>query len=278
MWFLPALLAAVFYALLWVLGRMSRGMPTRVVTSIQFLLGPFLLLFVAQKVDYPWGEGWWRIYLVLPFLILPLTSWAMTHALHATQVTLVKPLFGLSSIATLLVSFLFFGEEVTWWGAGGILLITLGLFTLYHEQWKVWSKAGPWTVLMGAIIYGTNAAILGAVLARFPHVLAIGALVMTGGFTVNTLIAGTSWREMQWSRRNILILCSLILALAGQDLLTLAALTLGPSSYVIAVKRTSVLFTAVLGYAFLHERDQSLSRLLLSAGLVVLGVMGLTLG
>ncbi len=278
MWFPYALLSAFFYALLWVLTRASRGMPSGVVTAVQFIVGPFLLLYVARTVDYPWGEWWWRAYLLLPLCILPLTAWAMTHALHTTEVTLVKPLFGLSSIATLLVSSLFFGEQVTWWGVGGILFITLGLFSLYHERWEAWRRAGPWMVLIGAIIFGTNAAITAAVLSRFPHVLAISALMMTGSFTVNAAFAGRSWCKVQWSWRNTLILLGLIVALLGQDLLTLYALTLGPSSYVIAVKRTSVLLTAVLGYVFLHERDQSLSRLLLSAGLVVAGVVGLTLG
>lgn len=67
------------------------------------------------------------------------------------------------------------------------------------------------------------------------------------------------------------------LVLLVQDLSTLYALTLGPSAYVIAVKRTSVLIVAVLGYFFLHERDQSLMRLLLASGLVVSGVGLLTL-
>jgi len=63
----------------------------------------------------------------------------------------------------------------------------------------------------------------------------------------------------------------------GQDLLTLYAFTLGPSSYVIAVKRTSVLLTAVVGYVFLREREQSLKRLMLASGLVVGGVVMLAM-
>ena len=278
MWFPYALLAAFFYAVLWVLARAARGMPSAVVSSLQFALGPFLLIYVTRTIDYPWSEGWWRMYLVLPFLILPLTAWATTHALRTTEVTLVKPLFGLSSIATLGVSSLFFGEEVPRFGVLGILAITAGLFILYHERWHAWRQAGPWMVLAGALIFGSNAAIAAAVLRRFPHILALSALMMTGSFVFNGIAAGTSWRDFVLSRRNILLLFGLLVTLVSQDLFTLYALTLGPSSYVIAVKRTSVLLTALLGYFFLKERDQSLPRLLFSASLVVAGVAALTVG
>ena len=73
--------------------------------------------------------------------------------------------------------------------------------------------------------------------------------------------------------RTVAILAGLLLAFLVQEFTTLLALTLGPSPYVIAVKRTSVLLTAVVGYAFLREREQSLEKLLLASGLVVAGVV-----
>lgn len=277
MWFPFALLSAFFYALLWVLARVSRGMPSTVVTAVQFVFGPLMLLMVIPTIDYPWRASWWQLYLLFPFLIVPLTSWAMTYALHRTEVTLVKPLFGLSSIATLFVSSAFFGEEFSRWGLFGILFITLGLLLLYHEHWEAWKGAGPWMVLAGAIIFGVNAAVVAEVISRFPHVVALSALVMTTTFAANALGAGPLWRKMQWSKRNFLILLALALACLGQDVITLYALTLGPSAYVIAVKRTSVLIVGVIGYFFLHERDQSLMRLLLASGLVVSGTATLAL-
>lgn len=272
MWFPFALLSAFFYAALWVLARMSRGMPSTVVTALQFVFGPPLLFYTATRIEYPWHEPWWQLYLLLPLLILPLTAWAMTSALHTTEVTLVKPLFGLSSIATLFVSSSFFGETFSRWGLLGILLITLGLLLLYHERWEAWKSVGPWMVLTGAVIFGVNAAVVAEVVSRFPHVIALSALVMTTTFAANALGAGTLWRKMRWSRRNLLILLALAVACFGQDVITLYALTLGPSAYVIAVKRTSVLIVALLGYFFLHEREQSLWKLLLASALVVLGV------
>ena len=277
MWFPLALLSAFSFSLLWVLTRVSRGIPSGIVTAVQFLPGPLLLLWTSRSVDFPWGESWWSLYLLFLFLLMPVMQGVLTYAVHSMELTLLKPLFGLSSLATLLTSVLLFREPVSVWGVLGVILIAGGLLILYSGRWSIWWRGAPWLTLLAALIFGINAAIAKNVVMQFPHVLAIASLGMTASLTVNGLPALGKVREMQWSRRTILLLIAIFAAFLSQDLLSLTALTLGPSSYVIAVKRTSVLLTAVLGYVFLHERDQSLLRLLLSGGLVVVGVLALTL-
>ena len=272
MWFLYAFLAAVFYALLWIFGRASRGIPNGVVTSMQFIAGPFLLLFISATVDYPWDAWWWRAYLIFPFLINPFVSRMLTAAVHGTEVTLVKPLFGLSSFVTLLVAALFFGEEFSSGGILGVILTTIGLFVLYHERWNAWRERGPWMVLAGAIIFGANAAIVAAVLHLFPEPWALIGLSMTASLIVNAVVSLRTWKNVEWSSRTLFIVLSMATVLLVQEYFTAAALLAGPSAYVVSVKRTSVLITAILGYLFLRERDQSLPRLLLASGLVVAGI------
>lgn len=277
MWFLPALASAIFYSMLWVLARMSRGLPSSVVTWIQFVYGPVLLVVASRYVDFPWGEMWWWAYLTLPFCIVPAYAMAMTHAVHRTQVTLLQPLFGLSSIATLAVASMFFGEVVPAYGIAGILLITFGLLSLYHSRWEVWRSRGPWIALFGAFLFGANAAIIGGVLQEFPHVFALSGIAITGHFLFCSIPAVPRLKQVVWSKRTVLIFIGLGIAMIGQDLATLYALTLGPFSYVISVKRSSMLLTAVVGYLFLRERDQSIGRLLFSSALVVIGVVMLTI-
>ena len=277
MWFFPALVSAVFYSMLWVLARMSRGLPSSVVTWVQFIYGPVILCFASLYVDFPWGEIWWWAYLTIPFGFLPAYAWAMTYALHRTQVTLLQPLFGLSSIATLIVASWFFGERVSVFGIFGILFVTGGLLSLYHGRWEVWRGHGPWIALMGAFVFGSNAAIVAGVLKEFPHIYALSGIVITGHLLFCSIPAMPRLKQVTWSRRTLVIFFWLGVVMIGQDLASLYAFTLGPSSYVIAVKRTSMLLTAVIGYLFLHERDQSLIRLLVASGLVVIGVVMLTI-
>jgi len=156
--------------------------------------------------------------------------------------------------------------------------MTLGLLCLYHGRWQAWKSVGPWLALIGSIVIGVNAAVVAAMLHRFPYVLAATGIAMTANFIVNGVLAGKSWRKVVWSSRNIALFFCMMIANTLQAVFTLLAFTLGPSAYVIAIKRTSVLIVAVIGYFFLKERDQSLPRLLLASGLVVLGIVVLILG
>ncbi len=278
MWFPLALLSAISFSLLWVLTRVSRAIPSGIVTAVQFLPGPLLLLWTSRSVDFPWGNSTWSLYLLFLFVLMPVMQGVLTYAVHSMELTLLKPLFGLSSLATLLTSVLLFHEQVSLWGVFGIFLIAVGLLLLYSGRWIIWMRSAPWLTLLAALIFGINAAIAKNVVMQFPHILAIASLGMTASLMVNGLPAIQKVREVQWSRRTILLLIGIFLAFISQDLLSLTALTLGPSSYVIAVKRTSVLLTALLGYVFLHERDQSLPRLLFSSSFVVMGVIALTVG
>ena len=277
MWLLFSFLAAIFYSLLWLLARESRQIPIAVVLTSQFLYGPILLIIESRMYDFPWHQTWWWLYLLLPFVFIPLMNFAVTYALHETEVTLLKPLFGLSSIAALVVSSTFFGEVVPAYGIWGVFTITLGLLTLYHKRLHVWRRPGLWIALVGAFVFGINASVVAAVLQKFPHPFALSGLIISGHLLVSAPPALPVLKKVEWSKKTVLILFGLSIAMLGQDLLTLIALTMGPASYVVAIKRTSLLLTAFVGYVFLKERDQSLKRLMVASGLVVGGVVLLAL-
>jgi len=124
-----------------------------------------------------------------------------------------------------------------------------------------------------ALFYGANAAVVAAVLQKFPHVFGIAAMIFLGSFLMNLPMAIRDLRGFQFSRRHLFVLLGMIVMNFTQDILTLIGFTLGPSPYVIAIKRTSILLAAAIGYVFLHERGQSLPRLLLATGCVVLGII-----
>ena len=276
MWFLYASLAAIVYTLLWIFTRLSRGMPSSVVTALEFSFGPFLLLYTTQTVDFPWSERWWQLYLIFPFFILPLIMWMLTYALHRNEVSSIKPLFGFSSVSALIAASLFFGETITAWSVLGVLIITLGLFCLYHGRWESWRHYGPWIVLACAILVGVNGAVLVWVFGRFPHFLAVAALSMTSIFIFNAVIAGRAWARVSFTPRRVGLLVAPSVIVLLDNIFTLSALSLGPSASVIAVKRSSILLTSIVAYVFLKERSQSLPRLLVASGLVVVGVVLLT--
>ena len=252
-------------------------MPSRVVTSLQFAVGPILFVFFVPGTSFPWSESWWQVYMIFAFILMPLSLGALTYAVHKTPVTIVKPLSAISGISALCTAKLFFGEQFSLVGVMGVLLITGGLLFLYHGRWYMWRKSGPWIALIASCVLGANAAVAGAVLSHFPHVFAILGLVLTIFCVMSAIFAGLSWGRLRLTRFNILVLLGMMIAVAIDNFGIFSALALGPSAYVIAVKRSSILLTAFIGYVFLKERDQSLVRLLIASGLVVVGVVMLTI-
>jgi len=277
MWFPLALAAAVLYASMWLFARASRGIPSGVVTAMYSIWAPLLLFVVAQSVDYPWHERWWQLYLLMPFLIMPFTLCMLTYACQRSPVTIVNPLASLSTFSTLTITTAFFAKSFSSIHIAGMVVVTAGLFFLYHGQWTEWKKPWPWLVLLGVLILGLNVAIIKEVLERFPHPIAVLALAATGTFAVNAIFAGKSWHKMKWTQNAILLLGAFALVNLSQDILTFLALSLGPAPHVVAVKRTSILFAAIGGYIIFKEKGQSLVRLLFACVVVVLGVVMLNI-
>lgn len=272
MWFPLALTSAVLYACMWLFARGSRGMPTAFVTAAASAWAPVLLVWMLFRVDYPWSDMRWQAYLVLPFFIIPLTLFVLTLASQRTEVSIVKPLSAFSTLAALVVSVVFFGEEFRLLHIGGIAMITLGLLFLYHGRWSAWREPWPWLALGGVMFLGANAAVIRQVLLFFREPLAILVLAATASFFVNGMLAIRTRKDIRITPRIVIFLSAFALTNFLQDVLTFAALTVGPAPHVIAVKRTSILFAAFMSYMLFNDREQSLWRLLAASAVVVLGV------
>lgn len=272
MWFLISLLAAVFYASLWLFARASRGMPSSIVTVIQFSPGLALLAWSIPTVDFPWDMKGWYAFLALQFLILPPLVWAMNFASQRIEVTLIKPLSSLSSISAAITGIVLFGEHLSPWAIMGILVSTAGLLLLYHARWNVWKSPYPWIVLTGVAFFGLNAAFMGYILSVWPHPIAMSGLAMSSICIFAMIQAIRSHKHMRWTKRRIQLLASFAFANLTQELMTQWALLLAPASLVISVKRSSIILAAVAGYFLLHEREIPLKKLLVATLLTTAGI------
>jgi uncharacterized membrane protein len=278
MWFPLALLSAVLYACMWLFARGSRGMPTAFVTAAASMWAPPMLVWTLFNVDYPWGDPLWQRYLVLPFFLIPITLLGLTLAGQRTEVSIIKPLSALSTVAALCASVLLFGAEFRLAHTIGIAVITVGLLLLYHGRWESWRTPWPWIAFVGVLVLGANAAVAREVLVIFREPLALITLAATGSFCVNGALAIRERRVIKIASRDVVFLFAFAATNLAQDLLTFTALTMGPAPHVIAVKRTSILFAAFMSYFIFRDRDQPLWRLMAASGVVVIGVACLSLG
>ena len=273
MWFFLALISAVLYAWMWLLARMSRGIASSTTTAAVTAWGVPLFLWMLTQVTYPWSEIWWRLYLVLPLAVIPWTMYLLTYASQRAPVTVVKPLAAISTLSTLVVSAIFFRNIFLPAHVMGIFVVTTGLFYLYRGNWQAWREPWPWYTLLGVLVLGVNVAAIKEVLLRFPHPFAVLALAATGTFVWNAAFSCMQRNRTRITVPMMRLLLIFALVTIVQDFTTFMAIAAGPAPHVIAVKRTSILFAAIFSYTFLHERQQSLWKLLLASGIVVMGVV-----
>ncbi len=270
-WFFLSLFAAFTYSFVWLLVRATKGLPSSVVTTIQFIVGPILLFFSIGSVTFPWSEPVWYWYLLSSCIIPPL-SVALNYCSQRTDVTLIKPLSGLSSISATLLPIFLFHTSFPLTGLLGVAIGTIGFFILYHARWDSWKKPYPWIVLITMLVFGINAAIVGMTLAVFPHpfILCFVSHALICLFSLGSSVR--HWKGISWNIRYIGVLAALATVTILQEFATNAALTMAPAGYMISVKRTSIIFASLGGYFFFQERSIPLRRLLTATIIVVAGV------
>lgn len=274
MWFPLALGSAVLYSSMWLFARGSKGLPSSVVTALNCCWGPILLLFFLPTVEFPWTQWWWYGYLIFPWVLLPLSAWILTHACQRIDVTVINPLSAISTIATLLTASVLFSKSFEQIHIIGILIITAGLMFLYHNRWHAWKSTWMWLSILAVIFMGVNASLLKEVIGLFPNPIAVLAIGETGSFVfLSSISARKDWKQVKWSKKNILFVSAFSSIVLIQAILIFFALAVGPAPHVIAIKRTSILLTAIGGYFIFKENNQSLIRLTLSCVIVIAGAI-----
>ncbi len=273
MWFPLSLAAAVLYSSVWLLARLSKGIPSSMVTALQFVFGPLVLVSLIGTTPLPWSEPIWYWYLLVTFLGVPPLSIALNYASQRIEVTLINPLSGLSSLTAVLLPMLAFQQKLPLTGLIGIGIGTLGLLILYHAKWHVWKTPYPWIALCAVLMWGVNAAVVAETLSVFPHPILLVGISHSAIFLFALLSSLRHWRRVEWTESRIFLMLALMSVTFLQEFATNLSLSLAPASYAISVKRTSIIIASIASYFLLHERSIKLPRLVMSTCLVAAGVV-----
>ncbi|MHB8068608.1 MAG: EamA family transporter [Desulfobaccales bacterium] len=240
---------------------------------------PFLLL-VGLGLSWPALD---RTFWVVVAAMLPLEVTATLlymQALRICHLSLCIPLLAFTPVFMIFTGWAFLGEELGGWGIVGVMLIAGGSYALSlgSEEAGIWGpfralsrERGAWLMLVVAAIYScTGALFKKAILHSHPVFFAVFyplllSGVMLGGYPLIRAPRGLVFKSIWvWG-----LLLGFFLALS---ILCLAqGLTLAPAAYLVAVKRTSLLFSVLVGGMWLQERP-FLPRLL-GAGLMFGGVV-----
>lgn len=219
---------------------------------------------------------------------LPLEALALvlyTKALKLSPLHLTLPLLSVTALLLLVVPFLVLGERISPWGATGILLIAgggyllkarpgdCGLLALLRALFK---ERGSRCMLGVAVIYSVTST-LGkrAIAASSP--LCFAAFYIPLLVLILTPVALYKGRgELRSMTRDGTVRAAALPALcyAVQIVAHVYAINLTNVAYMIAVKRTSLLFGVLWGRYLFQERGGVLATLVMLAGVTLILVGG----
>lgn len=241
---------------------------------------PFLLaslLFVdLQAVD---GTFWILLAALVPLEILAV--WLYMSALKASPLSLTVPLLALTPVFTTGTSLVLLGEYPDVSGLAGIFLIGAGAYLLnVHlsrqgilEPLKaVWREKGSRLMICVALIYSVTSN-LGKMAVQHSSASFMAAVylpVLSVAFV--PLLKWADVRQRQIHSRWVLFL----LLGASQALMAFFhfhAISLILVSYMISVKRLSLVLSVLLGWWFFHEpriRQRLLGSILMLAGVALI--------
>jgi len=277
MWFLFSLLSAVSWSLTDTFGKkltkqyqILQTLAYRYIFSIPFL-GIYFLFITIPKIN---PRFWITILILLP---LELTAAILyLKAITISPLSLVTPFVAFTPVFLLLTSYLILGETVSTQGAIGILLITIGAYTINFSSKnflipfkKIFKEKGIWLMLIVAFIYSITSN-LGKVAMRYssPSFMAVFYTTLLGiVFVFLALIKKQKLKPQKFE----LSLGAIGLFNAIMMISHMIAIKYVQVAYMIAVKRTSMLFGVFFGYLFFHEKE--IGKRFFSACLMLVGVI-----
>jgi drug/metabolite transporter (DMT)-like permease len=188
-------------------------------------------------------------------------------AIRMAPLSLTVPLLAFTPVLTILTSAVLVGEHVTPRGALGISMVALGAYVLNGEMirerpWApitaVLANPGSRRMLLVAVIWSVTST-LGKKGILIYGAIPFGYLLTCGDLVVFIIIC-LARRRRGLMRINLdrrmwpfFLLAGMLMALA--EVTHFVSLSMAPVSYMISVKRLSLVFGVILGWAFFDERN-----------------------
>lgn len=252
-------------------------------TLIRFFIAGLLVSPLLLSEPFPAlpSEFWAWIAVLVPLEILAMLLYMQAIRDHPLALTL--PYLAFTPVFVVLTGYLILGERVSAQGLTGVLLVVCGAWFLNAEQtrpgdWRSWAapfgavfRNGGSRLMLGvAVLYSLTSVLgKGAIQYMPPKLFGPFYFALIGVLTLIVFsIAKPSILVGIW-RRPVAVLATGLLT--GVMLVThFIALAQTEVAYMIAVKRTSLLFAILYGALFFGERRLALH--FFAGSLMVAGV------
>ena len=248
------------------------------VYSLPFL-AVALLLIPVPGLD---GTFWWCLLVSIPLNAAAFVLYM--QAIRMSPLSLTLPYLAFTPTFILLTGYIFLGERSGAWGIAGVVITCAGSYVLNIDPRysgitapvrAVLREPGSWIMLVTAFLY-SFAAVIGkkGMLHSSPLFFAVAffTALNTGLLVLFFAMKKISWEVFsRYPARGLFVGCLLMIHMAAHA----HAITMAQAAYMIALKRTSILFGILYG-AFLFRESHTAVRFW-GASLMLAGAMTIAL-
>ena len=284
MWIIFAFGSALFAGLTSILAKCGiKNTDSNVATALRtiiVLIFSWIMVFISKSQSTLYNINTKTLIFLILSGIATGASWlCYFKALQIGDVNKVTPIDKSSTILTMLMAFIFLGEEITFIKGISMILIGIGtyLMIIKKENVTVENKSNAWLIYaLGSAIFASLTSILGKV--------GIENIDSTLGTAIRTIIVLImAWIVVFVSKKQntirdidknswIFLFLSGI-ATGGSWLCYYRALQMGPASVVVPIDKLSILVTIVFSYIVFKEKLNKKSAVGLL--LIVIGTLSL---
>lgn len=254
----------------------------RTLGAFPFLFPLFLYLLFIKKTYFYFTSDFLLNTLILLLLEITATLFYM-KGVEISPLSASLPFLSFTPVFIILTGYLILGERVSPGGALGILLIILGAYLIHLPRLErgvlaplkgVWEEKGSLFLLITAFIYGITSVLGKRGLILSDPIFFAAFYFSLLSFTTPMVLKGLykiSLKDFVLKKKRALLLVGGTQAL--MCFCHMLALSLVETAYMIALKRTSILFAVFLGWYFFKEKHFKLrfsSALIMFLGILII--------
>lgn len=264
MWLLFAFGSALFAGLTAILAKCGiRNTDSNVATALRtgvVLIFSWLMVFVvgAQSGIRDISEKV-LIFLILSGLSTGISWLCYFKALQIGDINKVTPIDKSSTVITMLLAFIFLGEEITWLKFVSMILIGIGTYLMIQKKETQEKKEDKKWLLyaVGSAVFASLTSILGKIGIQDVNSnlgTAIRTAVVLVMAWIVVFVTGKQDTVKNIDRKSWLFLILSGFATGGSWLCYYRALQTGPASVVVPIDKLSILVTIAFSYVVFHEK------------------------
>jgi len=285
-WFLLSLAAAISIAARDVSIKTYEDLaPPEIALLELFWAVPYFLLgFILVETPSLDQTFWWTFILSIPLNISAYVLYL--YAIKLSPISLAVPFLAFTPAFMILTGFFILGETINIWGGVGISLIVLGGYVLHCKKKQAsfftpfsafLHEKGSWFMLIVAILFAF-AAVIGkkAILHSSPLFFSYTFFLVFNITVLAGLLLGgkKDWKKiLRNTPRGIWLGSLLMMHISFHGL----AIALSTAVYMVAVKRSSILFSVFLSWFILKETDiryRGFGTVLMFVGMLFITILG----